>query len=53
MRVTQFQGHLPESRKVTSNTVGKGCGSVAWADLQECVYSYRGTWASVAKRFFS
>ena len=32
MSVTQFQGHLPESRKVTNNILGKVCVS-QWPGL--------------------
>lgn len=51
MSATQFQGHLLESRNVTNNTLGKACGSVAQVDLQEYIYSYRGTYALVEKRY--
>lgn len=27
MTVTQFQGHMSESRRVTHNTLGQECGS--------------------------
>ena len=51
MSSTQFQGHLLESRKLTNNSVGKVCGSGAWVDLHECIYTYRGTCALVERYF--
>lgn len=51
MRVTQFQGHPFESRKVTHNALGRVCGSVAWVDVHKHIYSYRGTNALVERRY--
>ena len=51
MSSTQFQGHLLESRKLTNNSVGQVCGSGAWVDLHECIYTYRGTSALVERYF--
>lgn len=47
MRVTQCQGHLSESGRVTYNTFGQECASVPWVDLHEYTYFYRGTCALV------
>ena len=51
MSSTQFQGHLLESRKLMNNPVGEVCGSGAWVNLHECIYTYRGTCALVERHF--
>lgn len=52
LRVTQFQGHLSESRRVTHNTLAPQCGSVPWVDLHGYTYSYRGTCTLVEGRYY-
>ena len=52
MRVTQYQGHLSESRRVTHNTLGQECGSGPWVDLHKDTDSYRGTCALVERRYY-
>lgn len=52
MRVTQFQGHLSDSRRVTHNILGQECGSEPWVDLHEYIDSYRGTCTLVVGRYY-